>query len=349
MFRRISMRALLRVFIGTTVLSAATILFAQQPTISHGQVTTEAADHGVGPVLDGLKRQKDIVWVGYSVPVVSKFSSGWNSNRIDYLEGNGNNIVNDSEESSHSSDHALILLRIADGAVMKVHVESPERELDAGGLRFIWLNSVNADDSVRVLTDLALHGDVRHLRDSAVFAISIHQTASATAALVSLTASGNDLELREKAAFWLANQRGHDGFVAIKRLAHEDSDPKFREKLAFDLTLSKDPDALNELIRMAHEDSAAQVRKQAQFWMATKGGKRVTEDLRTIATNDPNDQIRKSAVFALSRLPSDEAATQLIAVADSSKDPIVRRQAIFWLGQSNDPRALEYLTKLLKQ
>jgi HEAT repeat protein len=83
--------------------------------------------------------------------------------------------------------------------------------------------------------------------------------------------------------------------------------------------------------------------------MATKGGKKVTDDLRTIATNDPNDQIRKSAVFALSRLPGDDAATQLIAVADSSKDPVVRRQAIFWLGQSNDPRALDYLTKLLKQ
>jgi HEAT repeat protein len=38
----------------------------------------------------------------------------------------------------------------------------------------------------------------------------------------------------------------------------------------------------------------------------------------------------------------------LITLADSSKDPIVRRQAIFWLGQSNDPRALEYLTKLLR-
>jgi HEAT repeat protein len=48
-------------------------------------------------------------------------------------------------------------------------------------------------------------------------------------------------------------------------------------------------------------------------------------------------------------LPGDEAATQLIAVADSSKDPAVRRQAVFWLGQSSDPRALEYLTKILKQ
>jgi HEAT repeat protein len=343
------MRAFVRGFVTTLVLSAATTLSAQQPTIVHGQVTTETANQGLGRVIDGLKQQKDAVWLGYSIPVINKFSSGWNSNRIDYLEGNNNVTVNESGEGNQSFDHAVILLRVADGAVMKLRVESPERELDAGGLRFVWLNGVEADDSVRVLTDLARQGDARHLHNSAVFAISVHQTSAATAALIGLAGPSNDLGLREKAAFWLANQRGQDGLAAIQRFAHEDSDPKFREKLAFDLTLSKDPAALNELIRMAHEDASPQVRKQAQFWMANKGGKRVTEDLRSIATNDPNEQIRKSAVFALSRLPGDEAATQLIAVADSSKDPAVRRQAIFWLGQSNDPRALEYLTKLLKQ
>ena len=343
------MRAFVRVFATALVLSAATALSAQQPTVVHGQVTTEAANRGLGAVVDGLKQQKEPVWVGYSIPVVNKFSSGWNSSHIDYLEGNNNTIFNESEGSNQSFDHAMILLRVADGAVTKLHVESPDRELDAGGLRFVWLNGVEADDSVRVLTDLARQGDAKHLRDSAVFAISVHQTNAATTALISLTGADNDLGLREKAAFWLASQRGHDGLAAIQKLAHEDSDPKFREKLTFDLTLSKDPAALNELIRMAHEDTSPRVRKQAQFWMATKGGKKVTEDLRTLATDDPNEQIRKSAVFALSRLPGDEAATQLIAVADSSKDPLVRRQAIFWLGQSSDPRALEYLTKLLKQ
>jgi hypothetical protein len=343
------MRAFVRIFATALVLSAATALSAQQPTVIHGQVTTEAANRGLGTIVDGLKQQKEPVWVGYSIPVVNKFSSGWNNSRIDYLEGRNDANVNEPEGSNQSFDHAVILLRVADGAVMRVHVESPDRELDAGGLRFVWLNGVAADDSVRVLTDLARQGTVRHLRDSTIFAISVHQTNAATTALVGLAGPGNDLGLREKAAFWLANQRGQEGLAAIQRFAREDNDPKFREKLAFDLTLSKDPAALNELIRMAHEDASPQVRKQAQFWMANKGGKRVTEDLRTIATNDPNEQIRKSAVFALSRLPSDEAATQLIAVADSSKDPMVRRQAIFWLGQSNDPRALEYLTKLLKQ
>jgi len=340
------MRIFLRLAIAVVALSTTNAVLSQQPTILHGQVTTD--DHGLGPALDGAKRATGITWIGYSVPVVSKFSNGWNWDHIEYLEGTNSETIQ-SDENRKTYDHANILIRVADGAVTKIRVSEPDRELDAGGARFVWLNTVNPDDSVRILTDLARQEDTKKVRDNAVFAISIQQTTSATAALVSLADPKNDLALRDKAAFWLANQRGAEGLAAIKQFARNDSDPKFREKLTFDLTLSKDPSALDEIIRMAHEDSSPQVRKQAQFWMANKGGKKVSDDLRTIATNDPNEQIRKSAVFALSRLPGDEAATQLIAVADSSKDPMVKRQAIFWLGQSNDPRALDYLTKLLKQ
>lgn len=340
------MRIFLRLAIAVVALSTTNVVLSQQPTILHGQVTTGGM--GLAPTLDASKKATGITWIGYSVPVISKFSNGWNWDHVEYLEGTNSETMQ-SDESRKTYDHANILIRVADGAVTKIRVTEPDRQLDAGGANFTWLNNVNQDDSVRILTDLAKQEDSKKVRENTVFAISVHHTNSATTALVSLADPKNDLALREKAAFWLANQRGAEGLAAIKQFAHNDSDPKFREKLTFDLTLSKDPSALDEIVRMAHEDASPQVRKQAQFWMANKGGKRVSEDLRTIATNDPNDQIRKSAVFALSRLPGDEATTQLIAVADSSKDPMVRRQAIFWLGQSNDPRALEYLTKLLKQ
>ena len=57
--------------------------------------------------------------------------------------------------------------------------------------------------------------------------------------------------------------------------------------------------------------------KAAQFWMALKGGKQVVGDLRAQVENDPDLRARK--------------------------------QAVFWLGQSKDPKAQEYLTKLLQQ
>jgi HEAT repeat protein len=55
----------------------------------------------------------------------------------------------------------------------------------------------------------------------------------------------------------------------------------------------------------------------------------------------------RKAVFAISRLPNGDATTQLVEFAETGKYPEVRKEAVFWLGQSNDPKALDYLTKLI--
>ncbi len=344
------MRPFVRLFVAAAIISVAPAVPAQQPKIVHAQLTTESGSQGLNSVLHGVKHQTNPQWIGYAVPVINNFSSGWNENRVTYLEGNGDSNGNSVDSNNRRTfDRTVILLRVSDGSVVDLRIENPDRQLDAGGAGFIWVNDVNPDDSVKFLADLAHQSQQRKLRDSAVLAVSLHQANSATQALSDMTAPSNEIDLREKAAFWLVNQRGHDGLVVIERLAREDGDAKFREKLTFDLSLSKEPSALDDLIRMAHADASPDVRRQAQFWMANKGGKKVTSDLRQAAANDPEESVRKSAVFALSRLPSDEAAAQLIAVADTSKDPSVRKQAIFWLGQSNDPKALDYLTKLLKQ
>ena len=343
------MRYIARTLTAIAIASAATA-FAQQPQFIHANLTTTTAAHGLNAELDTLKGEAAPLWVGYSIPVAEKISSGWNS-RISYLEADHPiDKKQDSVQSSNTSyDHAIILFRIANHGIEKIHVDNPDRQLDAGNLRVVWLSNITPDESIAALKSLAMQNDTRKLRDAAVFAISIHQSPATVPALISLAAPANDRDLREKAAFWLANQHSHESFAALQHFAREDSDAAFREKLTFDLTVTKDPGAISELVRMAHEDSSPQVRKQAQFWMAVKGGNAVAGDLRNLAENDPDTQLRKSAVFALSRLPGDEAATQLIHVASTSKDPAVRKQAVFWLGQSSDPRALDYLTKLLKQ
>jgi len=58
--------------------------------------------------------------------------------------------------------------------------------------------------------------------------------------------------------------------------------------------------------------------------------------------------VKKKAVFALSQLPRDEGVPLLIQVARSNRNPVVRKQAIFWLGQSNDPRALNFFEEVLR-
>ena len=325
-------------------------LLAQQPEILHGQLSTHTASRGLSLELDTLKRENAQLWVGYSIPVSDRFNSGWGSNGVTYLEGgNRGDRDDDAKESAPSFNHADVLIRISGNSIERLQVESPDRKLDAGNLRVVWLGDITPGDSVATLGALAKQSEAKKLRDEAVFAISVHQTPEATPALIGLTAAGNELSLREKAAFWLVNQRGNDGFAAIERLARDDADPAFREKLTFDLSIAKDPRAVTELLRMAHSDTSPEVRKQAQFWVAQKGGKQVAGDLRQMAEDDPEARIRKSAVFAISQLPREEATTQLIQLAGTAKDPAVRKQAVFWLGQSDDPRALDYLTSLLKQ
>jgi hypothetical protein len=339
----------IRTLAALVTLSAAAA-FAQQPQFFHARLTTASAEHGLNAELDSLKRESAPLWVGYSIPIIEKTSSGWYP-RISYLEADRPSYrKEDSVDAGNATyDHAIVLFRIANHAIEKIHIDNPGRQIDAGNLRVVWLTGVTPGDSVTVLKSLALSNDAKKLRDNAVFAISIHQSPETLPTLIGLAAPANPLDLREKAAFWIATQHSHEGFTALQNFARNDPDAAFREKIAFDLNVSKDPGAVKELIRMAHEDASPQVRHQAQFWMATKGGNLVAADLRGLAESDPNTEVRKSAVFALSRLPQDEATTQLIQVAGTSKDPAVRKQAVFWLGQSRDPRALDYLTRLLQQ
>jgi HEAT repeat protein len=332
----------------TTVLFAA-FLPAQQPTIVHAQFTTESASQGLSPRIVDLERSGAPVWVGYSIPVTPGFNKIDDESHPALLEDkSGEQYHTHDETQSTAIDHVTVLLRLANSTIEKIRVENSTRTLDAGNLRFVWLTDVSEVESLRTMTEAARMQGKDGVASSAVFVIAIHRSPEATKALISLAAPASPLGLRDKAAFWLANQRGKEGLDADLSFAREDTDPEFRKKLTFDLTLTKEPGGLEEIIRMAHSDASPDVRKQAQFWMAVKGGKKVAGDLRGLAENDPDTQLRKSAVFALSRLPNEEAATQLIQVASTSKDPAVRKQAVFWLGQSQDPRALDYLTTLLK-
>ena len=65
--------------------------------------------------------------------------------------------------------------------------------------------------------------------------------------------------------------------------------------------------------------------------------------------NDPDTDVKKKAVFALSQMPKDEGVPKLIEVAKTNHNREVRKQAMFWLGQSNDPRALEFFEQVLSR
>lgn len=323
-------------------------LAAQQPKIQNGQFSV-ASTSNLTSEINALKAANTVSWLAYAIPTSRRIQNGWSSDSVAYLENDRDRDRNDRNEDAHESYRALLLLRIADHAVQTIRVEDPERKLDAGGTRVEFLSTVDPGQSIALLQSVAENATSNKLRDSSVFALSIHSSTATVPALVALASANHDLALREKAAFWLSTQHGKAALPTLDSWLRNDKDDRFREKLTFDLTLTREPSAADILIRTAHQDASPKVRKQAQFWMANIAGKRVAGSLTDAAENDPDESVRKSAVFALSRLPNDESTPRLIELAQNNKDAAVRKQAVFWLGQSNDPRALEYLTQLVKR
>ena len=325
---------------------AALPLAAQQPQLQNGTLTVESSTTPQAE-LARLQAGSATTWLAYTVPTATRIQQ--NASDVTYLEGENHGFSANARDTGTPPYRALVLLRISNHALNDIRISNPDHQLDAGGTHLVYLPSVDPAQSIALLQASAEQSKNNHLRDTAVFAISMHQSAATVPALTALAAPQQDLALRDRAAFWLSTQHGAEALPVLERFAQNDQDDRFREKLTFDLTLVHQPAAAAILSRMAHQDSAPGVRRQAQFWMAELGGRQVAAELRDSANNDPAEEVRKSAVFGLSRLPNGEGTTRLIELAQTGRDPEVRKQALFWLGQSSDPRALDYLTKLIQQ
>jgi len=332
---------------------AAVCALAQQPRIQNAKTETRQVTGGLEPTMKAiLAAQTAPAWAGYAVPIVhgdrnmccynNGYACGCSLEGRNQAEGN---INSGNSVKLEGPTHLVVLFRIEDHAMGKLRMFTPECEIDAGGLPFIWLNGVQPAESVRYLISLVTpEGGVRR---SPVAAIALHADPAADQALEQLTAASSPESVRRDAAFWLGNARGRRGFEILSRMLRDDPSDKVREHAIFALTQSKEPEAVNTIIKSAHDDKSAHVRGQALFWLAHKAGDKVTAAIQNALENDPDTDVKKKAVFALTQMPNNEGTPLLIQVARTNRNPAVRKQAVFWLGQSKDPRALSFLEDVL--
>jgi hypothetical protein len=106
------------------------------------------------------------------------------------------------------------------------------------------------------------------------------------------------------------------------------------------------PAASAALVRFA-QTGASEIRSRAIFWLAQRAADQALPVIDAALTKDPDTEVKKQAVFALSRFPNQEGIPKLMEVARTHANPEVRRQAMFWLGQSKDPRAVDFFAQIL--
>jgi hypothetical protein len=363
------------VFAAAVLLLAGSLSAADQPQIKNAQLETRAVSGSLDSTMRGITSpQSSPFWVGYAVPMIEAREG---SHRVmccgNIYQNDGISICSPcSLESSRGSSSSetngpsvgggtvklegpqtmFILMRVADHKVMRIVTVTEDCQVDAGGLRVIWLTGVNPAESVTLLAGIVAATDFdardgREPSDGAIRAIAMQADPSADRALDSFVAKDHPESLRAKVAFWLGNARGKAGLDVLKRMAKDDPSLKVRDQVTFALSQSPEKEALDELIRMAKSDESARVRGQALFWLGQKAGQRAVGAINDAIENDPDTEVKKKAVFALSQLPKDDGVPKLIQVARTNKNPAVRKQAMFWLGQSNDPRAVAFFEEIL--
>ena len=366
------MKSLRRILVLSALgILAAAAAAAEQPKIIKARLETRSVSGGLDAEIKAFTAaQQEPAWIGYAFPTTGRGhqSCCWNDNSEHYRNGCGHCALESEHGSKYEGmqtndstggaaslegpEQMIALLRVADHKVGKVRMFSPDCEVDAGGLRVVWLTGVKPAESVAALERIVLAGDFsdhdeRHAAEGALSAIAMTGDPSADRALEHFVAADRPEKLRSQTAFWLGNERGAPGLRVLEAMAKSDPSDKVKEQVAFAYSVSREPGALDDMIRMAKEDPSGHVRGQAMFWLAQKAGRKAAEFLSDAIENDPDTATKKSAVFALYNMPREDGVPMLIQVAKTNKNREVRKQAFFWLGQTNDPRALAFFEEVL--
>ncbi len=344
------------------VFSCAAVL-AQQPRVENARMETRTVSGGLESTFRSIvAAQSAPAWLGYSVPMVAGDHQMccWNNNVMCgcSLEPRTNDqnftVSNNPTVKLEGPKDLVVLFRVESHQTGKIRTFTPDCNLDAGGLPFIWLTGVTPAESIRLLlamakdTSAGSHEQMRKA-DGATAAIAMHADSNADQALEELVAQSQPEQVRRQAIFWLGNSRGQRGFEIVSRVVREDPSDKIREHAVFALTQNKDPRALEVVVGVAHNDKSPHVRGQALFWLAQRAGQKIAESaINDAIANDPETEVKKKAVFALTQMPAGEGVPLLIQVVRNNKNPEVRKQAMFWLGQSKDDRALSFIEEVLK-
>ena len=359
----------MRVLAASMAVLAAAATVQAQGRFTNAKAETRSAAQGLDREIRAALARGSATWVGYRAPMVAgprqmccfdAISDARACCGICRLEGGSGVSMSTGDDLSPRGGRIalepptefLVLARLEANAVVRLRTFTPDCDVDAEGMPVVWLTDVKADDSVAWLATLATSvqepGERRdRVAKQAISAIALHNTAAADRALESFVAPAQPEWLRSDTAFWLGSARGEPGVRVLTRMIQQDSSDKVRDKAAFGLSVSKAPSALTALIGAAKNDASPRVRGQALFWLAQKAGRDAVAAITEAIERDPETEVKKKAVFAMSQLPKDEGVPRLIQIARTNRNPEVRKQAMFWLGQSKDPRAVQFFEEIL--
>jgi len=169
----------------------------------------------------------------------------------------------------------------------------------------------------------------------------------AQARLLDLARTEPNPELRRQAIHVLA-ERGDTVVEDLIKLYDAERTAEVRRAVLQALSEIKGTRVEDKLFEVARGDENLELRRHAIRLLGERAGKRSLDFLSATAQSaDGNAEVQVQAVRAISERPPDEAVPLLIKIARTHPNQIVRKQAIRSLGESGDPRAVEFFREVL--
>jgi HEAT repeat protein len=200
-----------------------------------------------------------------------------------------------------------------------------------------------ADELVRIYqTDTNL--DVKR---TALRSLSETKSAKAQARLWELARTEPNSELRRTAIRVLADS-GEAAVDGLVKLYDTEQVPEVRRSILQSLSEVKGTRVEDKLFDVARNDGTVDLRRQAIRLLGERATKRSFEFLSATAQSpDGNAEVQVQAVRAIGERHSEEAVPLLIKIAKTHPNQLVRKQAMRSLGESGDPRAVDFFREVL--
>ena len=250
-------------------------------------------------------------------------------------------IVHSSAENDDRDGALAFLLRVAK--------TDADREVRKSAVHA--LGEYGGDRAVDELMRIYASEQDSEVKRTVMHALSEVETPRAEAKLVEIARNPSEDQESRKVAIHHLGERQTDAAVAeLVKIYDADQAREVRRTIIHALSEDKSQRAEDKLFEIARADADREMRTTAIHMIGERAGRRSLELLRdTLDSSNADTQIQMQALHAISERPAEESVPLLIKAAKSHPNSQVRRAAIHWLGESGDPRALEYFRQVLTE
>jgi HEAT repeat protein len=250
-------------------------------------------------------------------------------------------IVHSSAENDDRDGALAFLLRVAK--------TDADREVRKSAVHA--LGEYGGDRAVDELMRIYSSEQDSEVKRTVMHALSEVETPRAEAKLVEIARNpSEDQESRKVAIHHLGERQTEGATGELVRIYDADQNREVRRTIIHALSEDKSQRAEDKLFEVARADADREMRTTAIHMIGERAGRRSLELLRdTLDGSNADTQIQIQALHAISERPAEESVPLLIKAAKSHPNAQVRRAAIHWLGESGDPRALEYFRQVLTE